>query len=1031
MPAYTEFEYDVFISYSSSDKDWVRGPLLERIEQAGLCAFIDFRDFTRGAPSIKEMERGVTVCRKTLIILTPDYIRSQWCEIEGIMLQTLSPANRDLRLIPLLKVPCERPLRISALTHIDFTESASLDLAWKQLLAALEVQPERPEQKAIPAEIQNELDRAKSLMDVDKHSEAIPILEKALIAADHANHAVARVKVRLSLAHALYDAREDIKGAERQYRDALTLVPIHNHDLRHSVLHGLGDMLLVSGRVDEARATILAALDPARKTGETGELARSLISQSLLEQTLGFHEAAATKLDEALHLLLQRELSLPDHEKKKNASALAACYLNKALLCREAGNTEEALALCGKAEKQHRISGGKLDAGKALLFRGEMHCANADWQKGFKCFQGALGFFLDAGNSLWLARAAEHISRLQATHERWEEALEGMLAAATGAEEAGHPGEQVHFLCLAAKLLRNWKAKSGKDKVLRHVHRLAKDLPQHEQAEAYSSWTAKMDEMSDAIEKAVREDEEARGILEQAKEIARRENLHSHLANCLLDEAYHMTVSGDTETQRNLIVQAIVLLKEELREAQSPKRRGHLMGRISALHRTLGESAEAMAWLTKAGEVFEKSGDVHGLANFYGSLGEIHRSEGRLDDEIAAYRKVLSLIEGRSFHDLAAGARISLAGALRYSREFAAAQRLLGEAEAICDRHHFKDFISAIAYTRSKIEAELQAAQAPAHTLPQLLASLDHLVNYRPEHAAAYLAFWYFVWKTELLALVRSGPHLSFMVVTDDVERFMKFAATFRHLADHFLMATSTAPTVKVETGILPIPADWLWPLTFPLLFMKRDIADVGSAEQEVRQNEEDDAPPSVRIEGPANMLPPYMPVEAKSDVEGEGHMMALFAPHLPVEAIDLMIRRPAEELILRRAVWFPVKRFESNDSFLTDLRTGHERGVFPVYFDRLPTSDAVTVCGGVRCSVPKTFFGKDRPAAAAKWCRALLKLTTMQKDEAQAALLDIPDVFADTDTHETDSLEIEIWLFEFTQIDRRVFHPAILIRCE
>jgi tetratricopeptide (TPR) repeat protein len=544
-----------------------------------------------------------------------------------------------------------------------------------------------------------------------------------------------------------------------------------------------------------------------------------------------------------------------------------------------------------------------------------------------------------------------------------------------------------------------------------------------------SSMSANMDEMSDAIEKAVREDEEVRGLLNQAKEIAQRMRLHEHLANCLLDEAHNITLPNDTEARRNLIVRAIELLREELRGAQSPKRRGHLMGRISALHWEIGERPEALSWLKKAGEVFEKYGDAFGLANFHGSLAEMHRAEGRLDDEIAAYREVLSIIEGRSFHDLAARVRINFAAALRYLREFGEAQKLLNEAEVLCERQHFKDFISAIARNRSDIERELQAAQVPAHTLPQLLDSLRQLLKYRPEHAVAYLAFWYFAWKTELLALVRSGPHLSFMVVTDDVERFMKFAAKFRHLADYFLMATSTAPTVKVETGILPIPADWLWPLTFPLLFMKWDIADVGSAEQEVQQNEEDDAPPNVRIEGPANMLPPYMPVEAKSDVEGEGHMMALFAPHLPVEAIDLMIRRSAEELILRRAVWFPVKRFESNDSFLTDLRIAHERGVFPVYLDRLPTSDAVAACGGVRITISNKLLSVDHPSMAAKWSRALQKLTKLPKGEAQAALLDLPEVFADADDRGINSTQIEIRLFEFSEIGQRLFHPALLVR--
>ncbi len=133
--------YDVFISYSSLDKVWVRGELLKRIEQAGLKAFIDFRDFKGGAPSIKEMERGVVTCTKTLLVLTPDYIESEWCEIENIMAAKLSPANRDLRLIPLLKTECSKPPRIAALTHVDFTDGADLDLAWRQLLTALGAPP--------------------------------------------------------------------------------------------------------------------------------------------------------------------------------------------------------------------------------------------------------------------------------------------------------------------------------------------------------------------------------------------------------------------------------------------------------------------------------------------------------------------------------------------------------------------------------------------------------------------------------------------------------------------------------------------------------------------------------------------------------------------------------------------------------------------------------------------------------------------------------------------------------------------------
>lgn len=115
----------------------------------------------------------------------------------------------------------------------------------------------------------------------------------------------------------------------------------------------------------------------------------------------------------------------------------------------------------------------------------------------------------------------------------------------------------------------------------------------------------------------------------------------------------------------------------------------------------------------KAGEVFEKCGDAFGLATFHGSLAEMRRAEGRLDEEIAAYRKALSIIEGRNFHDLAARVRINFAAALRCRREFREAQKLLNEAEVLCERHRLKDFISAIARNRSDIEREVEAAQAP------------------------------------------------------------------------------------------------------------------------------------------------------------------------------------------------------------------------------------------------------------------------------------------------------------------------------
>jgi hypothetical protein len=136
-----QYTYDVFVSYSSNDRAWLRGELLPRLEGAGLRVCVDYRDFRAGAPKASEVERAVLASRKMLRILTPDYLASEWDEFGGLMVQSLDPAARDRRLIPLLRAPCQLPLCIRHLTYVDFADPADSGIAWIQLLTALGAPP--------------------------------------------------------------------------------------------------------------------------------------------------------------------------------------------------------------------------------------------------------------------------------------------------------------------------------------------------------------------------------------------------------------------------------------------------------------------------------------------------------------------------------------------------------------------------------------------------------------------------------------------------------------------------------------------------------------------------------------------------------------------------------------------------------------------------------------------------------------------------------------------------------------------------
>ena len=125
-PSDKTFDYDVFISYSSYDSKWVHELLLPYLEdRAGLRACIDFRDFEIGVASLINMERAVECSRKILLILTPNWIKSEWTIFESLLAQTDDPSGLRQRILPIKLAECDPPKRISMLTYADLTKEGT------------------------------------------------------------------------------------------------------------------------------------------------------------------------------------------------------------------------------------------------------------------------------------------------------------------------------------------------------------------------------------------------------------------------------------------------------------------------------------------------------------------------------------------------------------------------------------------------------------------------------------------------------------------------------------------------------------------------------------------------------------------------------------------------------------------------------------------------------------------------------------------------------------------------------------------
>ncbi len=141
-PAQDDFHYDVFISYSSKDGEWVQNVLLDRLEKQGLRVCIDYRDFEIGVTTLENIINATKQSRRTLIVITPNWLESEWATFERFLLQTRSPANRERRFLLLLWQKTEVPEHLQIFTYLDLTDRRlTFEEQMQRLLKAIRTPP--------------------------------------------------------------------------------------------------------------------------------------------------------------------------------------------------------------------------------------------------------------------------------------------------------------------------------------------------------------------------------------------------------------------------------------------------------------------------------------------------------------------------------------------------------------------------------------------------------------------------------------------------------------------------------------------------------------------------------------------------------------------------------------------------------------------------------------------------------------------------------------------------------------------------
>ena len=128
-----QFDYDVFLSYSSRDKTRVFA-LAQRLDQEGVRVWVDKSFIRAGTQFLRVIDKGLSSSRRMVACWSRAYLKSECCMAETFTILSSDPSNANLRLIPVLLEDCELPDWFRQFNTVDYRQES--EAAFQELLAA-------------------------------------------------------------------------------------------------------------------------------------------------------------------------------------------------------------------------------------------------------------------------------------------------------------------------------------------------------------------------------------------------------------------------------------------------------------------------------------------------------------------------------------------------------------------------------------------------------------------------------------------------------------------------------------------------------------------------------------------------------------------------------------------------------------------------------------------------------------------------------------------------------------------------------
>ncbi len=135
---------DFFVSFNSADRAWADW-IAWTLEEAGYQVVYQPWDFRAGGNFVLEMQKAASETRKTVVVLTDNYLKADYTQPEWAAAFVQDPRGEDRKLIPLRVAPCSPSGLLKPLIYADLV-GLPPDVAKAAVLTAVSDNRSKPAQ---------------------------------------------------------------------------------------------------------------------------------------------------------------------------------------------------------------------------------------------------------------------------------------------------------------------------------------------------------------------------------------------------------------------------------------------------------------------------------------------------------------------------------------------------------------------------------------------------------------------------------------------------------------------------------------------------------------------------------------------------------------------------------------------------------------------------------------------------------------------------------------------------------------------